>query len=418
MENKPQNVFEKLDKQEEKIDDISSKLEGINIEDLYALAKRTWDYDDYKTAQKYYNHISLLRPLDWEAPLYASLCNFKGSHQVDFWEYGLNHAAKVLVSTINYINNLNRPFDDKNNEMAKCIDILKDFMLIMKDMYFKNKEIFDVHIPDFVCKLEAFYFDVYNKTASIELDSLCPFRVFMADNILGLIKNTKKITPDITKEVFEKLIQILGKDDVDYEFFNLLNKIETTKELSNDEKNEIMLNGTMYFEYNDKVISKRNFNRNLILGIILSIIAIVGIVISFLGKWYWMFVFIFSLFYGVMLVAKALTEKDKIKCLSLLSSHRIKNRLTSNGSISQDDKFNFLRFFTTLDLELVMVLGIIMALLSLFGKEVSTYAVVFVVIVALNIILHCISFKGLCKWPSFREGKYYYLYNGKYYNIK
>lgn len=41
MENKPQNVFEKLDKQEEKIEDISSKLEGISIEDLYALAKRT-----------------------------------------------------------------------------------------------------------------------------------------------------------------------------------------------------------------------------------------------------------------------------------------------------------------------------------------------------------------------------------------
>lgn len=43
MENKPQNVFEKLDKQGEQIDDISSKLEGISINDLYALAKRTWD---------------------------------------------------------------------------------------------------------------------------------------------------------------------------------------------------------------------------------------------------------------------------------------------------------------------------------------------------------------------------------------
>ena len=36
MENKPQNVFEKLDKQGEQIDDISSKLEGISINDLYA----------------------------------------------------------------------------------------------------------------------------------------------------------------------------------------------------------------------------------------------------------------------------------------------------------------------------------------------------------------------------------------------
>ena len=40
MENKPQNVFEKLDKQGEQIEDISQKLEGISINDLYALAKR------------------------------------------------------------------------------------------------------------------------------------------------------------------------------------------------------------------------------------------------------------------------------------------------------------------------------------------------------------------------------------------
>ena len=57
MENKPQNVFEKLDKQGEQIDDISSKLEGISINDLYALAKRTWDYGDFQTAQKYYNQF-------------------------------------------------------------------------------------------------------------------------------------------------------------------------------------------------------------------------------------------------------------------------------------------------------------------------------------------------------------------------
>ena len=66
MENKPQNVFEKLDKQGEQIEDISQRLEGISINDLYALAKRTWDYGDFQTAQKYYNHISLLKPLDWK----------------------------------------------------------------------------------------------------------------------------------------------------------------------------------------------------------------------------------------------------------------------------------------------------------------------------------------------------------------
>ena len=419
MENKPQNVFEKLDKQEEKIDCISSKLEGISIEDLYALAKRTWDYDDYQTAQKYYNHISLLRPLDWEAQLYASLCNFRGSHQVDFWKYGLNQTAKVLVSTINYINNLNKPINEKNNEMAKCVDILKDFMLVMKDMYFQNKEIFDCHISDFVCKLESFYFDVYNKTISIELESLNSFRVFIADNVFDLIKTTNKLTSNITREVFDKLIELSGKEyNIDYDSIIAANKTEPIKELSKDEKNEIMLNGTMYFEYNDKVIANRNFNRNLILGSILSLISIVGIVISILGKWYWLFTFVFSLFYGTLLVIKALTQKDKIKCTSLLCGNRIKNRLTSEGNIVQDNKFNFMRFITMLGLYLVIFVGVFMAIFALTEKDVSTFAIVFVIIDALNIIIYFTSLKGINEHQSKFNGKYTHLYKEKYYNLK
>lgn len=60
MENMPQNLFEKLDKKGEQIEDISQRLEGISTNDLYVLAKRIWDYDNFQTAQKYYNHISLL----------------------------------------------------------------------------------------------------------------------------------------------------------------------------------------------------------------------------------------------------------------------------------------------------------------------------------------------------------------------
>ena len=77
MENKPQNVFEKLDKQGEQIEDISQRLEGISINDLYALAKRTWDYGDYQTAQKYYNHISLLKPFYYTLILPQSEYNKK-----------------------------------------------------------------------------------------------------------------------------------------------------------------------------------------------------------------------------------------------------------------------------------------------------------------------------------------------------
>ena len=47
------NLFEKLNKQSETIDQVAEKLDGVSITDLYALAKRTWDYRDYEMAQKY-----------------------------------------------------------------------------------------------------------------------------------------------------------------------------------------------------------------------------------------------------------------------------------------------------------------------------------------------------------------------------
>lgn len=141
MENKPQNLFEKLDKQEEKIEDLSSKLDGISINDLYALAKRTWDYGDYQTAQKYYNHISLLKPLDWEAPLYASLCNFKGYHDMFFWTKVPEQVEKIIISTIEYINKLDLDNNKKEEEMSKCIEIIKKEIQSTKNIILIIKKI-------------------------------------------------------------------------------------------------------------------------------------------------------------------------------------------------------------------------------------------------------------------------------------
>ena len=80
----PDSLFDKLDTQGEIINQVAEKLDGVSIEDLYALAKRTWDYKDYEMAQKYYNHISLLRPLDWKAPFCASLCGCLGPYETYF----------------------------------------------------------------------------------------------------------------------------------------------------------------------------------------------------------------------------------------------------------------------------------------------------------------------------------------------
>ena len=166
--------------------------------------------------------------------------------------------------------------------MARCVDILKDFMFSMKNMYFNNKDIFDVHISDFVCRIETFYIEVYLKTLSIELNSLNELRVFIADNILELIEKSKKVSASITKEVFNDLT-LLAKNKITFDHDSLfkLNNYEQTKELSIQEKNEIMLKGVMYFEYNDKVISNRLFVRKIFVGSLLMVMSIIGCIFLF-----------------------------------------------------------------------------------------------------------------------------------------
>ena len=415
MENKPNSVFEKLDNQAEKIEDISAKLEGISIEDLYALAKRTWDYEDYQTAQKYYNHISLLRPLDWEAPLYASLCNFMGSHEVNFWEYGLDQVTKVLVSTINYINGLSISHDEKNSEMSRCLEIIKDYMITSKKMYFKNKEIFNNYIPDFVSKLESYFLSIYNKTLAIELDPFTPFRVFISNECLDLIQVTNVISSDITKEEYQKLAENADKDfSIDYDAI-MNSQIESSRTMSIEEKKEIMLKGKKIFEYKDKVITKRIFKRNLIFGMIFVVLSTIGLVISFLSKWYWLLTFIFSLAYGLLLVIKAFKEKNSIVCSSLLCSNRTKNRLTSDGNIVEERKFNFLFFITLLGMVITPLISLFMVIIAL--DKHYYLSGLFTILVAINVLFSYVSLRIPNAHFSKLNGTISYYYKGKYYKL-
>lgn len=419
MENKPQNVFEKLNNQEEKIEDISSKLEGISINDLYALAKRTWNYGDFQTAQKYYNHISLLKPLDWEAPLYASLCNFKGYHDMFFWTKVPEQVERIIISTIEYINKLDLEKSKKNEEMSRCIEIVKKEMQGTKKHYFEHEESYNKEDPNYIYALEDYFVNVYQKIKVIDFKCIYQFLIVLVEDCCALIKHTEKISPNITKEVADEMLNISRKYFTNYEdMINSIktNQVESIKNLSNEEKVYIMLNGTMYFEYNDKVISNRNFRHNMFIGTFLSMISILGIVISFLGEWYRLFAFVFSLFYGILLAIKGLTQKDKVRCSSLLSSPRIKNRLTSEGTITQDNKFNFMR--------LIRILGIYIEFFGVFiwkdaltEKDVSTLAIIFVVLYVLNIIVYFVSLKGIREDHSKYNGKYSYLYNGKYYDL-
>lgn len=421
MENKPQNVFEKLDKQGEQIEDISQRLEGISINDLYALAKRTWDYGDFQTAQKYYNHISLLKPLDWEAPLYASLCNFKGYHDMFFWTKVPEQAERIIVSTVKYINNLELDSDKKESEMSRCIEIIEDNMLKTKDHYFKYKKEYDDTDSDYIYVLEEYFLNVYNEIRDIGLKAIKDFNIMLVDNCLSLIESTKKISLKITKEVFEELTSLASKDfDIDYDKVVEENKAvaKPKNDLSLEEIKEIKLKGKMYFEYNDKVISKRINKSNLILGALIAIVSVAGLVVSVLGKWYWLFPFIFPLIFGVLLVVKAFVQKDKIKCSSLLNAHREKNRLTSDGNVVSEKRFSIMGIFAFLMNQLTIWVGIMLAIFALSPNDGNVYALPLLIVVVADCILSYVGYiKTSREYHSRLDGKYSYYYNGKYYKF-
>ena len=357
MENKPQNVFDKLDKQGEQVEDISKKLEGVSVNDLYALAKRTWDCGDFQTAQKYYNHISLLRPLDWEAPLYASLCNFKGYHNFSFWVNVPKQLEKICISTIKYIYSLDLDEEKKNKEMEKCLEIIKDEIISLKEMYFDYTDEFDNEWSNYIYSLQNLIFNIYLTLKDIKLNQVHIFIIDFSNILLELINKTNNILPKISKEKFDDLIGISNlnfKIDYDVIFKKCKEEINNSiNNLSYEEIKEIKLKGTMCFEYNDKVISKRIFLKNLILGILLITFSIIGIVYCSIANLIFYLVFIFPLLYGLVSIFKAFLFKDKIKCSSYLNTKRIKNRLSSKGTIVAEIKFNPIKIvsFTTMCFE-------------------------------------------------------------------
>ena len=421
MENKPQNVFEKLDKQGEQIEDISQRLEGISINDLYALAKRTWDYGDFQTAQKYYNHISLLKPLDWEAPLYASLCNFKGYHDMFFWTKVPEQTEKIIISTIRYINSLELDSDKKESEMSRCIEIIEDNMLKTKDHYFKYKKEYDDTDSDYIYVLEEYFLNVYNEIKNVELKAIKDFNISLVENCLSLIESTKKISSKISKDVYEELIGVSSKSfSIDFDKIVEENKTaaKPKNDLSLEEIKEIKLKGKMYFEYNDKVISKRINKSNLILGALIAMVSVAGVVVSILGKWYWLFPFIFPLIFGVLLVVKAFIQKDKIKCSSLLNAHREKNRLTSDGNVVSEKRFSIMGLFAFLMNQLTTWVGIMIAIFALSANDGNVYALPLLIVVVADCILSYVGYiKTSREYHSRLDGKYSYYYNGKYYKL-
>lgn len=422
MENKPQNVFEKLDKQGEQIDEISSKLEGISINDLYALAKRTWDYGDFQTAQKYYNHISLLKPLDWEAPLYASLCNFNGYHDMFFWTKVPEQVEKIIVSTIKYINNLELDSDKKEKEMSKCVEIIKNEMLGTKEHYFKYKKEFDDADSDYIYILEEYFINVYNDIKDIELKAIKDFNIVVAENCLSLIELTEKLSSRISKDLYQELISISSKSfDIDFEKVVEKNKTigKPKNDLSLEEIKEIKLKGKMYFEFNDKVISKRHFRNKIIFSSILILLSLPGIVSSFLSKTWLSLIYILPLLYGLYLISAGFTQKERIKCNSLFSPSREYNRLTSDGNIVTENKVNIINIVFGIGLVALIGLGIFSFISISNYKELDlTLRIILMISMVLDAVVYYLAYlKFRYEYHSKFNGTYSYLYKDKYYKF-
>ena len=174
----------------------------------------------------------------------------------------------------------------------------------------------------------------------------------------------------------------------------------------------------MYFEYNDKVISKRINKSNLILGALIAMVSAAGVVVSILGKWYWLFPFIFPLIFGVLLVVKAFVQKDKIKCSSLLNAHREKNRLTSDGNVVSEKRFSIMGIFAFLMNQLTIWVGIMIAIFALSANDGNVYALPLLIVVIADCILSYVGYiKTSNEYHSRLNGKYSYYYNGKHYKF-
>ncbi|MCR4898781.1 MAG: hypothetical protein K5892_06095 [Acholeplasmatales bacterium] len=416
MENKPQNVFEKLDKQGEQIDDLSSKLEGISINDLYALAKRTWNYGDYITAQKYYNHISLLKPLDWEAPFMASLCNFRGRHEIVFWEDSLGAKEKLFVSTLQYILSLDLDSEKRDLEIKKCTDIICSELNKTIDQYYDNKESFDIYSNNYSSKIENSLYNLYNDLIKIDLKEET-LSLFVLNKLLDIIEKEKVILQNISETIFKDYYDKVGRTIViSYdELINNNKSIMPKDALPIEEINKIQLEGKMYFEYKDKVISKRRFNKLISCGLLLSLLSICGIVLSFIYQWTCVFYFGFSLFYGVIFTIIALTQKNMINCKSILCHFRKGTRLSSDGNVVVESKFNWVRFLFYLGLYILIFGCVFTFVFALTYIKNVAVIVIFSILIGINLIAFIVPIKSIYTPATKINGAFKYLYNGKYY---
>ena len=328
----PENLFEKVDRQSGKIDLVAGKLEGVSIEELYALAKRTWDYKDYDMAQKYYNHISLLQPLEWKAPYCASLCGCMGPIQIGLWDRRPKTAYSYYASTVDYIQSRTLPQAEQEQAVLQATDIVLSVFREYIDIYLipENRKSFDECAPEFKRELQKAFICVIKKLDAFE-SGLFQEKQEEACRILGDFLE-KYCQADqsivVAKEDFEKYIHPLYSD-IQYDE-NLFSEPDPNRIA------EIKLRGHCYLEYKDKVIAERRVKKNAIFAILLFAATLTTTIIPMIkgGGLEWLALLSVVLVpFTVLFLLRSIGNRKGIRQDGRLYPSRWKFRKNSDGNV-------------------------------------------------------------------------------------
>ena len=376
------NVFEKIEQQGDAIDQIATKLDGISIQDLYALAKRTWDYKDYTMAQKYYNHISLLDPLDWEAPFYASLCGEMWRDNFEAWENKPRIVFGYYKSTVNYLLERDITPEEKVTAITSASNIFFDVLQRYEDVYSfpENKTRFDKYAPRFQSEIYKAYF------------------------------NVAKFLSQLTISSFDELVERFKTKCNLYSDDNALDSLDA------DTERQIRLHGICYLQHIDKVVKRRYKIKSSLLG---SILLLVGLCIMLFfnrnsGFDYSLILEVPVVFYSLIMILRVLLMKNGIRRDSFLNSQRKKECETSNGDIVEEERFAPVRLFEVFLPYFASFGGMYYVIFSLSEWKNAWLGIVLFVIQTIIVFYSTVSFKML---PHQHSTIKQYKYKGKFYRL-
>lgn len=406
------NVFEKLDAQGEKIDQVADKLDGVSIDDLYALAKRTWDYQDYEMAQKYYNHISLLRPLDWKAPFCASLCGCMILEAYSLWDRRPNEVFHYFQATVDYIQSRDVSLDEKNAQIQSAAEIVLFVLKKYVEMYAipENKKVFDrIKNSAFKRELQKAFLSVIKLLETTGLD----YRAF-ATGLANLISDycIKDHSITITKEDFEKYVTP-QKSKIDYNA-----EIDSSEPSSDDEEQEIKLKGKCYLVFKDSVLEKRYRRKNTILALLLLLSTVCTTLIPLLlrtNQWFALSV-LFLIPSAIFVLIRGIGNRKGIRMDSIMYHNRHKYRLQSDGNLICESIFSPVIIIGPVHFWITGMF-IIISLVNSLESFPLLYLMVLLLAFATEFVCEAIIFWIANRTPSLHECTKRIRYQGKWYSF-